>query len=66
MGDKNSLRNIYNHLAFVSQIEPKNIQEALINDYWIMVMHEELNQFNRNHAWILVPKLDNHTIIGTK
>ena len=38
-----SLRNIYNHLAFVSQIKPKNAQEALINDYWVMTMHKELN-----------------------
>ena len=29
-------------------------------------MHEELNQFMRNNLWTLVPKLDNHTIIGTR
>ena len=29
-------------------------------------MHEELNQFKRNNIWTLVPKLDNHTIIGTR
>ena len=31
-----------------------------------MAMHEELNQFKRNNVWTLVPKLDNHTIIGTR
>ena len=28
-----SLRNIYNHLAFVSQIKPKNVQKVLVDDY---------------------------------
>ena len=28
-----NFRNIYNNLAFVSQVEPKNVQEALVNDY---------------------------------
>ena len=60
-----SLRNICNHLAFVFQVELKNLQEALVDDYQVMMMHEELNQFKRNNVWTLVPKLDNHTIIGT-
>ena len=29
-------------------------------------MHDELNQFKRNNVWTLVPKPNNHTIIGTK
>mgnify|MGYP003703428811 CR=1 FL=1 len=29
-------------------------------------MHEELNQFERNKVWELVPKPKDHTIIGTK
>ena len=31
-----------------------------------MAMHEELNQFRRNNVWTLVPKTDNHIIIGTR
>ena len=29
-------------------------------------MYEELNQFKKNNVWTLAPKLDNHTIIGTR
>ena len=29
-------------------------------------MHEELNQFVRNDVWLLVPKIDQMNIIGTK
>ena len=63
---KISLRNICNHLVFVSQVEHNNVQKALVNDYWLMAMHKELNQFKRNNVWTLVPKLDDHTIIGTR
>ena len=38
----------------------------LVDDYWVMAMHEELNQFKRNNIWTLVIKLDNHIIIGTR
>ena len=63
---RSSPRNICNNLAFVSQVEPKNVQEVLINEYCVMAMHEELNQFKRNNLWTFVPKPDNHTIIGTR
>ena len=38
-----SYRNIYEYVAFLYQLEPKNIKEALNDDHWIIFMQEELN-----------------------
>ncbi|GJY66634.1 retrovirus-related pol polyprotein from transposon TNT 1-94, partial [Tanacetum coccineum] len=47
-------------------IEPKNVNEALTDDSWIVAMQEELNQFIANDIWELVLQPRNMTIIGTK
>ena len=52
--------------AFISQIEPKNVEEALTDNDWIIAMEEELNQFERNQVWDLVPRPNNHPVIGSK
>ena len=41
----NSIKNIYNHLTFVSQIELKNVQKALVDNYQVMAMNKEINKF---------------------
>ena len=53
-------------LGFISQLEPKNLDEALSDNSWIEVMHDELHQFERNNVWSLVPKPDNQSIIRTR
>ncbi|GKD23664.1 retrovirus-related pol polyprotein from transposon TNT 1-94 [Tanacetum coccineum] len=55
-----------NFFSFLSTIEPKNINEALKYESWVMAMQEELNQFKTNDVWELVPNPMNMTIIGTK
>ncbi|GJW53351.1 copia protein [Tanacetum coccineum] len=47
-------------------IEPKNINEALKDENWVMAMQEELNQFKTNDVWELVPNPMDMTIIGKK
>ncbi|GKA77302.1 retrovirus-related pol polyprotein from transposon TNT 1-94, partial [Tanacetum coccineum] len=47
-------------------IEPKNINEALKDESWVIAMQEELNQFLSNDVWELVPNPMDMTIIGTK
>ena len=54
------------HVAFVSQIEPKNVNDALNDSNWIMAMQDELNQFTRIDVWFLVPKTNYMNIIRTK
>ncbi|KAL8118998.1 hypothetical protein AgCh_016478 [Apium graveolens] len=54
------------HASFLSQVEPKKIKEALMDPDWISVMQEELNQFERNKVWELVPAPKNRSLIGTK
>jgi len=53
-------------MGLLSVIEPATVDEALSNDGWILVMKEELNQFQRNDVWDLVPKPQQENIIGTK
>ncbi|KAH9744129.1 hypothetical protein KPL70_003555 [Citrus sinensis] len=63
---RSSLRNTCKHAAFISQIERKSFADAENNESWIMAMQEELNQFERNKVWELVPKPEHQSIIGTK
>ena len=52
--------------SFLSQEEPKKVEEALLDPDWILAMQEELNQFERNQVWKLVPKPKNKSPIDTK
>ncbi|KAK8663836.1 hypothetical protein V6N13_083641 [Hibiscus sabdariffa] len=61
-----SLKNTCHYVAFISCIEPKNIKEALNDDFWILAMQEELNQFDRSNVWTLVDRPHDKSTIGTK
>ncbi|GJR79135.1 retrovirus-related pol polyprotein from transposon TNT 1-94 [Tanacetum coccineum] len=63
---RSQAQNESNFFCFISTIEPKNVNEALTDDSWIVAMQEELNQFTANDVWELVPQPRNTTIIGTK
>ncbi|GJS80529.1 retrovirus-related pol polyprotein from transposon TNT 1-94 [Tanacetum coccineum] len=63
---RSQAQNQSNFFCFISTIEPKNVNEALTDDSWIVAMQEELNQFIANDVWELVPQPRNMTIIGTK
>ncbi|GJV38486.1 retrovirus-related pol polyprotein from transposon TNT 1-94 [Tanacetum coccineum] len=55
-----------NFFCFLSTIEPKDINESLKDESWLIAMQEEFNQFISNDVWELVPNLMDMTIIGTK
>ncbi|GJT96393.1 retrovirus-related pol polyprotein from transposon TNT 1-94 [Tanacetum coccineum] len=59
-------QNQSNFFCFISITEPKNVNEALMDESLLITMQEELNQFIANDVWELVPQPRNMTIIGTK
>ncbi|GJU38292.1 retrovirus-related pol polyprotein from transposon TNT 1-94 [Tanacetum coccineum] len=63
---RSQAQNQSNFFCFISTIEPKNVNEALKDESWIIVMQEELNQFVTNDVWELVPQPKNMTVIETK
>jgi hypothetical protein len=54
------------HAAFVATFEPKDIGHTLSNHNWVNSMHEELENFERNHVWELVDPPPGCKPIGTK
>ncbi|RDX97114.1 hypothetical protein CR513_20163, partial [Mucuna pruriens] len=53
-------------VTLVLKVEPKNLEEALLDDKWILAMQEELDQFQKNDVWKLVSPPNDKFIIGTK
>jgi len=60
------LHDFCGHFTFISHIEPKNILEAEGDSYWLLAIKEELNQFERNQVWHLVPRPHDRPTICTK
>ena len=52
--------------CYLAQFESKKVEEALQDENWVELMHEELNQFVKNDVWELVPRPENVHVIGTK
>ena len=44
----------------------QQIEEALKDADWVTAMQEELNEFERNEVWKLVPRPKNRSVVGTK
>ncbi|WVZ52868.1 hypothetical protein U9M48_003877 [Paspalum notatum var. saurae] len=53
-------------LAYVASFEPRDVSHALSDPNWVNAMHEELENFERNHVWDLVEPPPNCRPIGTK
>ena len=63
---RSATRNECFFSGFLSQVEPKKTEEALIDPDWVIVMQDELNQFERQKVWKLVPRPKGKTVIGTR
>ncbi|RVW18658.1 Copia protein [Vitis vinifera] len=51
---------------FVINHPQDQIIDALVDENWMIVMQEELNQFERSEVWELVPRPQNQSVIGTR
>ncbi|XP_073133517.1 uncharacterized protein [Henckelia pumila] len=58
--------NLFMHSSFISQVEPKKIDESLTDPSWIESMQEDPTQFARNHVWDLVPRPNHQYVIGIR
>ena len=58
--------NVITHSYYLSQFEPKKVDEAFQDANWVNSMHEELHQFVQNDVWELVPRPKGVNVIGTK
>ena len=58
--------NVITHSCYLSQFEPKKVDEVLQDADWINFMHEELLQSVQNDLWDIVPKPNGVNVIGTK
>ncbi|GAU41423.1 hypothetical protein TSUD_26030 [Trifolium subterraneum] len=63
---RKALQDVETILGLISQIEPRSINEAIIDEFWIEAMKEELHQFEKNEVWNLVPFPKDNSIIGTR
>ncbi|KAI0497222.1 hypothetical protein KFK09_020444 [Dendrobium nobile] len=63
---RHGLRKEVNHSAFISMTEPTTINQALSDEFWILAMQEELNQFVRSDVWELVERPKGQSVVGTK
>ncbi|WVZ85117.1 hypothetical protein U9M48_032071 [Paspalum notatum var. saurae] len=56
----------FSHSAYVASFEPRDVSHALSDPNRVNAMHEELENFERNHVWDLVEPPTNYRPIGTK
>ncbi|GKA53952.1 retrovirus-related pol polyprotein from transposon TNT 1-94 [Tanacetum coccineum] len=56
----------FEHLAFLTSVEPKNFKQAMTEPSWIDAMQEEIHEFQRLEVWELVPCLDKVILIKQK
>ncbi|WVZ84224.1 LOW QUALITY PROTEIN: hypothetical protein U9M48_031277 [Paspalum notatum var. saurae] len=54
----------FSHSAYVASFEPRDVSHALSDPNWVNAMHEELENFERNHDLVEPPP--NCRPIGTK
>ncbi|XP_052625859.1 uncharacterized mitochondrial protein AtMg00820-like [Lactuca sativa] len=52
--------------SFVSKVEPKTFNTTLDHSDWVQAMQNELNEFERNKVWRLIPTPPDASVVGLK
>ncbi|KAG9458830.1 hypothetical protein H6P81_003338 [Aristolochia fimbriata] len=65
-GKRQNYSEMVRFVCYTSAVEPRKVEDALRDEFWIRAMQEELEQFSRNQVWTLVPRPANINVIGTK
>jgi hypothetical protein len=56
----------FTNTLFVALFEHRDVEHALYDLSWVNVMHEELENFERNQVWTLVDPPRDVNVIGAK
>jgi hypothetical protein len=56
----------FTNTLFVVLFETQDVGHALSDSSWVNVIHEELENFERNQVWTLVESLRDMNVIRTK
>jgi GTP1/Obg family GTP-binding protein len=56
----------FTNTLFVALFEPRDVEHALSDLSWVIAMHEELENFERNQVCTLVEPPHDVNVIGTK
>jgi hypothetical protein len=56
----------FSNTLFVALFEPRGVGHVLSDSSWVNAMHDELENFERNHVWTLVDAPRDVNVIGTK
>ncbi|XP_062114802.1 uncharacterized protein LOC133827049 [Humulus lupulus] len=66
MVTRRKIQNLISFAFYLSHLEPKSVKDALLDEFWLATMQDEMFQFKRNDVWILVPLPDGANVVGTK
>jgi hypothetical protein len=56
----------FTNTLFIALFEPRDIGHTLFDSSWVNVMHEELENFERNQVCTLVESPRDVNVLGTK
>jgi hypothetical protein len=56
----------FTNTLFIALFEPRGVEYALSDSSWVNIIHEELENFERNQIWALVESPHDMNVIGIK